>query len=284
MRKSARILAVYLICAAALQLAFGDFPVAAFAFPVNAAVLFAAAAGLWVLFREKPSCTLSSWLISGNTSILLLSALAVSCLVLGLVRQDPAGAESSHGFLGMRNIVRTWWFIAIIIALMANLFMVIISRKTDLRFLLNHAGVLLALAGGFAGASDSSVMRAAVYRDKPSREAFRMDGTPEVLEYELSMSGFTVEDDGSGGVRNYMADVVVDGVETRIRVNHPYGRTLSEDIYLVSYDRSGGEPQYCVLEIVRQPWKYVMWTGIVMMMAGAVLLFARGVRKKEVMS
>ena len=105
------------------------------------------------------------------------------------------------------------------------------------------AGVLLALAGGFAGASDSSVMRAAVYRDKPSREAFRMDGTPEVLEYELSMSGFTVEDDGSGGVRNYMADVVVDGVETRIRVNHPYGRTLSEDIYLVSYDRSGGEPE-----------------------------------------
>lgn len=277
-------MAVYLICAAALQLAFGDFPVAAFAFPVNAAVLFAAAAVLWVLFREKPSCTLSSWLISGNTSILLLSALAVSCLVLGLVRQNPAGAESSHGFLGVRNIVRTWWFIAIVIALMANLFMVIISRKTDLRFLLNHAGVLLALAGGFAGASDSSVMRAAVYRDKPSREAFRMDGTHEVLEYELSMSGFTVEDDGSGGVRNYMADVVVDDVETRIRVNHPYGRTLSEDIYLVSYDRSGGEPQYCVLEIVRQPWKYVMWTGIVMMMAGAVLLFARGVRKKEVMS
>ena len=91
-------------------------------------------------------------------------------------------------------------------------------------------------------------------------------------------------DGRSGGVRNYMADVVVDDVETRIRVNHPYGRTLSEDIYLVSYDRSGGEPQYCVLEIVRQPWKYVMWTGIVMMMAGAVLLFARGVRKKEVMS
>ncbi|MGM9737965.1 MAG: cytochrome c biogenesis protein ResB [Candidatus Cryptobacteroides sp.] len=278
MRKSARILAVYLICAAAIQLAFGDFPVAAFAFPVNAAFLFAGLAGLWVLHRETPGSRLSAWLSSGSTSILLIAALFVSCLVMGIVPQD----NGESGFLGLKHIVHTWWFVAIAVALVANLAMVILTRRQDLRFCLNHIGILLALVGGFFGAPDTEVLRSAVYRDTPSREAFNSDGSSQMLGYELSMLDFTIEEDENGGVRNYDADILVDNEEARIRVNSPCRRTIFEDIYLVSYDRASESPRYCVLEIVRQPWKYVIWAGVVMMMAGAVLMFAKGSRKKEV--
>lgn len=278
MKNSARILAIYLICAAIIQLAFGDFPVAAFAFPVNAAVLFAGLAGVWVLHWEAPGSRLSVWLSSGSTSILLLAALLVSCLVMGIVPQD----SGESGFPGLKHIVHTWWFIAIALALVANLAMVILTRRADLRFCLNHIGILLALAGGFFGAPDTEILRSAVYRDTPSREAFQTNGSREVLGYELSMLNFTIEEDENGSVRNYAADIMVGNEKARIRVNSPFRRTAFEDIYLVSYDRASESPRYCVLEIVRQPWKYVIWSGVVMMMAGAVLMFARGSRKKEV--
>ena len=50
--------------------------------------------------------------------------------------------------------------------------------------------------------------------------------------------------------------------------------------WLTGYDtRNVGNTRYCILQIVRQPWKYVMVTGILMMLAGAVLLFINGPKK-----
>ena len=37
-----------------------------------------------------------------------------------------------------------------------------------------------------------------------------------------------------------------------------------------------------MVETVHQPWKSVIWLGIVMMMLGAVLLFAQGVSTHKV--
>ena len=77
-------------------------------------------------------------------------------------------------------------------------------------------------------------------------------------------------------MRNYRALIDVDGKKVELRVNHPYRISISEDVYLTSYDRDNPEPQYCIVEVVRQPWKYLIWAGIVMMMAGGILMFARG--------
>ena len=37
-----------------------------------------------------------------------------------------------------------------------------------------------------------------------------------------------------------------------------------------------GRPQYCVVQIVREPLKYLMLAGIIMMLCGARLLFLAG--------
>ena len=66
-----------------------------------------------------------------------------------------------------------------------------------------------------------------------------------------------------------------------IEVNDPYTYTLGEDVYLVGYDAAAGsESAYCILEIVREPWKYVTVAGIVLLLAGAVLLFIGGPSKR----
>ena len=69
--------------------------------------------------------------------------------------------------------------------------------------------------------------------------------------------------------------MAVDGaVPVRITVNHPYSVRLGEDIYLASASEGG-----CVFQIVREPWRYFALAGILMLLAGAFLLFIKGPRR-----
>ena len=147
------------------------------------------------------------------------------------------------------------------------------------RFLLNHGGLLLALSSAFFGAPDSEELRLQALRNVPVREAFRMDGTRTWLPYEVELKDFRVEVFDNGTPSSYEADVIVDGKMVTLEVNHPYSIGLSEDIYLSSYDRDDGE--YCALQVVREPWKYPALAGIFTMLAGALLLFIHGPRKRK---
>lgn len=272
MKRSVLIVLTIFITGLLIQAFAGYFPAEDFAFPINAAVLFAALAGLWVLWREKPGGAVCRWLASGNASIALIAAFLICCLILGMKMQHADAAS----FPGFGNVRRTWWFILISIALMANLFMVILSRrKKGIRFILNHIGVLVALIGCFFGAPDHTVSRAIV-SGEAVHEAVGENGEIVPLPAAMKLDGFNVELDQRGNVRNYMGLIDVDGKKVELRVNHPYRISISEDVYLTSYDRDNPEPQYCIVEVVRQPWKYLIWAGIVMMMAGGILMFARG--------
>jgi uncharacterized membrane protein HdeD (DUF308 family) len=49
----------------------------------------------------------------------------------------------------------------------------------------------------------------------------------------------------------------------------------------VSYDvESPDVARYCVVEVVREPWRWLSVVGIVMLIVGAVLMFAAGPRKE----
>ena len=165
--------------------------------------------------------------------------------------------------------------------LMANVFVVILTRrKKGIRFILNHLGVLIALVGCFFGAPDHIVSRA-MLSEKPVREAVSRSGGPVALPAAMSLDSFNVELDRNGNVRNYSAIIDVDGKKADLSVNHPCRLSFSEDMYLTGYDRVNATPQYCIVEIVSQPWKYLIWSGIVMMMAGSVLMFIQGAGKRE---
>ena len=207
MKRSVLIVLTIFITGLLIQAFAGYFPAEAFAFPINAAVLFAALAGLWVLWREKPGGAVCRWLASGNASIALIAAFLICCLILGMKMQH-ADAVSFPGF---GNVRRTWWFILISIALMANLFMVILSRrKKGIRFILNHIGVLVALIGCFFGAPDHTVSRAIV-SGEAVHEAVGENGEIVPLPAAMKLDGFNVELDQRGNVRNYRALIDVDG-------------------------------------------------------------------------
>lgn len=70
-------------------------------------------------------------------------------------------------------------------------------------------------------------------------------------------------------------------LETAIEVNHPL-EIEGWKIYQLSYDESKGKwSNISIFELVRDPWLPVVYTGIWMLIAGAVWMFVTALQRKE---
>lgn len=248
--------------AAGILLVLGDFPLQFFAFPVNAAALLMWLAVIWVLFREKRESGFVRLMLARKTTLALLAVFVAACLVQGFSKSGVTGS---------------WWFVAVEFLLLTHLFFVLLRgmdhpRRFRTRFFLNHAGLLLALGSGMFGAPDTHDWRMVVGMDAAVSEAVDADGHRTSLEYEFRLLDWEVEEYGNGAPKSYEAIVQVgDGRVANLRVNHPFRLSWRDDLYLSGFNEHG-----CVLQVVRHPWKYLELLGIVMMLAGAVLVFLQG--------
>ena len=66
-----------------------------------------------------------------------------------------------------------------------------------------------------------------------------------------------------------------------VDVNHPLA-VEGWKIYQLGYDEMRGkESEYSILELVRDPWLPFVYTGIYMLITGAVWMFLTAGRKKK---
>lgn len=152
-------------------------------------------------------------------------------------------------------------------------------KQARWRFILNHTGLWLALFAGLLGSSDTQTLRIPLYKGEPTHEAFDMNGASYYLNYDMELDSFAIAYYPNGLPSRFSANVRLGNENVLLEVNHPYSYRLGEDVYLTGYDvMKGNESNYCIIQVVKQPWKYVMVTGILMMLAGAVLLFINGAR------
>lgn len=266
MKKYITVWSVYFGVALLCQFLLPDFPTAFFAFPVNAALVLLAMVGLWILRKEKPTSPVTRLLASPSTTSILLALLAASCLCLGLTsRPSPS----------------SWWFFFLLTALFLHLLMVFYAgafrkRPHRLRFILIHGGLLLALLGGFAGTPDTAEWRLPVGKEWPTRQAYTPQYGKIRLPHSLQLKDFDVTYYSNGMPQDFQAHLLLDSTkDITLSVNHPYALSPNDDLYLVDYEHVA-EPRFCIVQLVRQPWKYVQSTGIWLLLAGCVLLFAQG--------
>lgn len=280
----------YIALAAIIQLFTGNFPLAFMAFPLNLVFAVIWLFVLWRFYKENRKSSFSCFLLSPQTSILSILLFIAGCLVIGLFPQlSDVEATVRQGVLpslGFYNFMTSWIFVAILFLLLSNLAMITLHafytrKNARWRFLLNHVGLWLALFAGFWGSSDTQILRIPLYKGEPVREAFDMNGASRHLDYEMELRSFSVEYYSNGRPSRFAADVRLGDEEAILEVNHPHSYRLGEDVYLTGYDMSrGNDSKYCILQVVVQPWKYVMVAGILMMLAGAILLFINGPRKQ----
>ena len=272
------ILIIFLAVALALQILTGNIPFSFLTFPLNLILAL-----IWVLVMvsvwktRKKSLFVGFMLSRGATVSAILLFLAFSLVV---------------GISGERELVSSWGFAAVVLYLQTVLLFVILRGwraqtatgarlgAVRWRFLLNHVGILLAVSSAFWGAPDTEVLRVRAIQDVPVRQAVSMDGIPESLPFEILLSEFKTETWSNGVPSMFEAKLLVNGENVVLKVNEPYNVSFGKDLYLVGFD-SMYDSGSCILQVVYEPWRYGALAGVVMMLAGAFLLFVGGPRRRN---
>lgn len=194
-------------------------------------------------------------------------------IALGLV----AVVSLVQGFLPPQSgFTRSWPFVVALLWLLVVLSSVLFRRPfRSISFFLNHAGLWLALWAGVLGACDASAFKLIVQRDAFTNKAFDTQAqTVHTLPFSVQLTDFAMETYPTGEPRDFQATIALqDASQTKtsaiVRVNHPvsYG---GHQLYLQGYDvAQKALSPYCVLLVTRQPWRFAVGAGILMMIAGA---------------
>ena len=253
------------------EVCLGSFPVGIFRFPLNVLVLALWAMLMTMLYRGRAHNVCARFMLSREATWLSLAMVVAIGITLGLERKPSSTA---------------WPTVCSLLFVQSHLLFVILrgwrnKKGIRWRFCLTHIGLLLALGAGFWGAPDREQLRTPVH-PYPSNEAYTMEGEERRLPYTLELKDFRIEHSENGTPTHYEAQLMVDDAMVTLKVNHPYARTISEKIYLVSFSTSPSGERYAIVEIVSEPWQWLSATGILMLIAGAMLLFIQGPRKLKI--
>lgn len=248
-----------------LQYYVGNFPVEIFAFPLNIVTIALWGVVVYLLYKNRENSTVAKSLLSIHATWLSLGSMAATGIYLGLQREPNA---------------TSWLVVVGILFTLTHLLLITMrgwrtAQGIRWRFTLLHAGLIIALGAGFWGAPDRVQLRTMLPTESTITHAYHLDGTMTNLGYALQLRGLDAEYDENGIPTHFEAAVSIDNEDVTLHVNHPYNRTFSEKIYLVSI---GNDASYCVVEIVREPWQWASLAGIILLLAGAVMLFIRGPR------
>lgn len=237
-----------------------------FAFPVNLILALVWGGIILWLWKDYRRSVFVRWFLSPLATLSSILLFGSVCLVAGF-----AGVECT----------RSWWFTSELFFMMTVLAFVLLRGLRDAggklryRFILNHFGLLTVLVSLFFGSPDKDVLRLSLTPGMTSNIAYREDGSMDKLRYEVFLEDFRTDYYENGVPAVYEASISVDGKTVSLKVNSPYAARFAEQIYLVS--ASGPQAQGgCVLQVVRQPWKWLTVIGIILMVTGAVLLFVQG--------
>ena len=251
-----------------MEIGLGSFPVGIFRFPLNILVLALWMMLMTMMYRGRANNACARFMLSREATWLSLGMVVAIGITLGLQRKPSSTA---------------WPVVVSLLFVQSHLLLVVMrgwrnGKGIRWRFCMTHIGLLLALGAGYWGAPDREQWRTPVHH-YPSNEAFTMEGEPRLLPYTMELKDFTIEQSENGSPTHYEAQVMVDGTVVTLRVNHPYARTISEKIYLVSFSTSPLGERYAIVEIVSEPWQWLSAAGIILLIVGAMLLFVQGPRK-----
>ena len=261
-----------------VQAALGPVVWERLAWPVNVVALAIFVAAVLLGRALSGRVYLLRFLTTAGAAVPALAYAIVLTIVMGLTRQRPDGHWFSQ-MLTFWPFVLTYTYIALLLGLLTLKRLTHLSSwRRDVPFLLNHAGLLIAMVAATLGSGDMQRLRMEVFSGTPERRAMTEEQRVVRLPMTIELQRFILETYDDGSPRRYASEIIVqrDGeapLHLTTDVNRP-AEAYGWKIYQYGYDARfvASDRQTSVLELVRDPWLPAVYTGIYMMLAGAVLL------------
>ena len=271
----------------ALELSVGPVNWDAFAWPANVIVLggfLILIIIIWALRKRLYGC---QFIGTYKAAIPTMVYAVVLTIIMGLTRQETNGSW-------LNNMLSFWPFVLIYVMMAVILGQVVVRRlthlanwKRDIPFLLNHLGLFLAMTTATLGNADMQRLKMITSQGEPEWRALTQEGAVKEMPLAIELKQFIMETYDDGSPKRFASDIQIltksgKNIQTTVDVNKP-AEVEGWKIYQYGYDtQMGAKSQISILELVSDPWLPMVYTGIYMMLGGALCMFVFGGRRKRV--
>jgi len=263
-----------------LELVAGPVAWKALAWPANIIALglfVALIIGLGLLY---PKSAIIRWLSSYQAAVPTMAYAVVLTMIMGFTRQQKDGKW-------IYDMLTFWPFVLIYVFMMFIIGLAIMKHlthwsnwKREVPFLLNHLGLFIALCCGTAGNPDIQRLKMICEVEQVEWRAMDEDFRMQELPLAIVLKQFIMEEYDDGSPKRFASDIQVvtksgKNVLATVDVNKPF-EIEGYKIYQFGYDyEAGKDSSYSILELVRDPWLWTVYLGIIMMLCGAISFILR---------
>ena len=262
-----------------LELSVGPVVWEAFAWPVNGIVLAGFLALIATVFLLRKRVYAFRFIGTYQAAIPTLVYAVLLTIIMGLTRQTENGTWLS-------NMLVFWPFVLIYVYMAVILGVTVLRRLNNIPFLLNHLGLFIAMTTATLGNADMQRLKMITMVGEPEWRAMAQNGAIREMPLTIKLKQFIMETYDDGSPKRYASEIQIQTkngkmIETTIDVNKPV-EVDGWKIYQYGYDtKMGAMSQISILELVSDPWLPLVYTGIYMMLAGAVCMFLKGKKVKK---
>lgn len=262
-----------------LELSVGPVVWEAFAWPVNGVVLAGFLALIAIVFLLRKRVYAFRFIGTYQAAIPTLVYAVLLTIIMGLTRQTENGTW-------LNNMLVFWPFVLIYVYMAVILGVTILRRLNNIPFLLNHLGLFIAMTTATLGNADMQRLKMITMVGEPEWRAMAQNGAIREMPLTIELKQFIMETYDDGSPKRYASEIQIQTksgkmIETTVDVNKPV-EVDGWKIYQYGYDtKMGAMSQISILELVSDPWLPLVYTGIYMMLAGAVCMFLKGKKAKK---
>ena len=272
-----------------LELSVGPVDWDAFRWPVNGVVLAAFLALIAIIYLLRKRVYSLLFIGTYKAAIPALVYAVVLTIIMGLTRQTVNGVWLNN-MLSFWPFVLMYVYIAVILGLtvLRQLKSWAAAKFSIFNFqfsILSHLGLFLAMTTATLGNADMQRLKMITVKGEPEWRALTQEQQIVEMPLAIELKEFIMETYDDGSPRRFASDIQIltktgKNIQTTVEVNKPV-EVDGWKIYQYGYDtQMGTMSQYSILELVSDPWLPLVYTGIYMMLAGAVCLFVFGKKTK----
>ena len=180
-----------------LQITIGEIDWSLFAYPVNIVVLVLYIAGIVAMHCLRKRVYFFGWMSHYTSAVSSLLWVAGITVVMGLIRQLPSGHPAD--MFGFSRMLSAWPFVLLYIWMVTVLGLTTLRagfpfRWKKLAFLLNHAGLFIALITATLGNADMQRLKMTTRIDNAEWRAMDEHGKLIELPLAVELKDFTIDE------------------------------------------------------------------------------------------